>query len=328
MKYVIAGDIGGTKTNLALYRVERPGVVALVSEASFSSKAAPSLEALLATFRAGFEQTISAAAFGIAGPVRDGVVVTTNLPWKTIEADMLARLLGCQHVRLMNDLESTAYGALFLPPDELAVINPGKPTTGTRAVIAAGTGLGQGYLFWDGRHFHPTGTEGGHVDFAARNDLEMELLRYLQGKLARVSYERILSGPGLLHIFAFLRDAKQRPVEPEIVKRLESEDPGAVIGQAGVEGSSCICMEAVDVFVSLYGAQAGNLALTLMAVGSVYVGGGIVTKLLPKMQDGVFMKAFTGKGRNQQFMSDLPVWAILNPKTSLVGAAQAAGDLI
>lgn len=325
-RLVLAGDIGGTKTNLAIYAVGDGGRPSAVREASFASREYAGLEDVLAAFLRPGAERVTTAAFGIAGPVFENVVVTTNLPW-VVEADRIASALGGARVRLLNDLEATAYGALFLPPAELHVLNAGREKRGNRAVIAAGTGLGQAFLFWDGARFRPAATEGGHADFAPRNDLETGLLTYLVEKYGRVSYERVLSGPGLANVFGYFVERLGRPVEPSIRARLASEDVGAVVGQAGVSGACATCAEALDLFVSLYGAQAGNLALAVMGTGGVYVGGGIVTRILPKVLAGDFMRSFTTKGRYSGMMADIPVRIVLNAKTGLLGAAHAATEL-
>ena len=338
--HVLAGDIGGTKTNLALYALEGEDGLRLVRESSFSSTQYAGLEDVIADFFAGevspeppprsseADTVIAAGAFGIAGPVLDGRVEATNLPWKVDASDIRQAISGGQ-VRLMNDLEATAYGALFLPADEILTLNAGKSRRGNCAVIAAGTGLGQAFLFWDGQGYRPVATEGGHVDFPPRNDTEVALLHFLRKQHnGRVSSERVLSGPGLVSIFNFLHQVLQRPVAETLRARLHTEDAAAVIGEAGVTGSCRTCVEAVDLFVSLYGAQAGNLALTVMSVGGVYIGGGIVTKLLPKMTSGGFMRSFTDKGRFSQLLQDMPVRIVLNPKAAQVGAAHAARALV
>jgi glucokinase len=322
----LAGDIGGTKTNLALFEVAGPALTPL-RETSFPSRAYGSLEAVVAEFLREDHPPIGAAAFGIAGPVVGESVHTTNLPWR-VEAEGLRRALSTTRVRLMNDLEATAFGALFLPPEQLETLNAGVPRAGHRGVIAAGTGLGQAFLFWDGTRHVPVATEGGHVDFAPRNATETELLAFLRRDHERVSYERILSGPGLFNIFRFLSEGQARPVDPAVARRLAHEDPGAVVGEAGTTGACPTCAAAVDLFVDLYGAQAGNLALTVMAVGGVYVGGGIVTKMLPKMRSGLFLRSFVAKGRYRGFVSEIPVWIVLEPKTALIGAAEAARALL
>ena len=327
--HVLAGDIGGTKTNLALYALEGGDELCLVREASFPSAQYAGLEAVIADFRSReTDAAIAAGAFGIAGPVLDGRVEATNLPWK-VDTPGIRRVIGGGPVRLMNDLEATAYGALFLPAAEILTLNTGKARRGNCAVIAAGTGLGQAFLFWDGQGYRPAATEGGHVDFPPRNEKEVELLRFLRKQHdGRVSSERVLSGPGLVNLFNFLCQVLQRPVAETLRARLQTEDAAAVIGEAGVTGSCRTCAEAVDMFVSLYGAQAGNLALTVMSVGGVYIGGGIVTRLLPKMTSGGFMQSFTDKGRFGQLLQDMPVRIMLNPKAAQIGAAHAARALV
>lgn len=330
--YILAGDIGGTKTNLALYQATVEAAegqvrsMILVREESFPSPRYPDLKDVLDAFL-GRQEPVRAAAFGIAGPVLGGRVTATNLAWQ-VEATRLATHLGGAQVRLMNDLEATAYGALYLAPDEIQSLNPGLARCGHRAVIAAGTGLGQAFLFWDGQQYRAAATEGGHVDFAPRNALEERLLGYLRQRHTRVSYERLVSGPGLVQICRFLVEEEGRALAAGVTERMRTEDPAAVIGQAGVSAECPTCEAVVDIFLSIYGAQAGNLALTIMSLGGVYVGGGIITKLLPKVGHGAFMRAFVDKGRFASLMEEIPVRILLNPKASQIGAAQAALQLI
>jgi len=323
--WVLAGDVGGTKTDLAVYHIEGSEHVTLQRQDSFPSRDYAGLEELVRAFLDDHEEGIDAAAFGVAGPVLEGKVTVTNLPWR-VEAASLAAAIGCPDVQLMNDLESTAYGALFLDSEHLLTLNEGSARRTHRCVIAAGTGLGQAILFWDGTRYRPAATEGGHVDFAPRNEREMGLLRFLLNKHERVSYERVLSGPGLFNIFDYLRREVGTPVLPAVLERIEAEDPSAVVGEMGLSGACATCREAVDLFASLYGAQAANLALSSMALGGVYIGGGIVTKLLPRIQAGGFMEAFTSVGRFGSLMAETPVQVILDPKTSLLGAAEVALD--
>ena len=334
--HVLAGDIGGTKTNLALYRLsttnpaepaKSPQTIALVREASFPSTQYDGLESVVDEFMQQGPEGACAGAFGIAGPVLDGKVMATNLAWK-VESDSLVQTLGGAPVRLMNDLEATAYGALDTPVNEMQTLNEGISRCGNCAVIAAGTGLGQTFLFWDGTRHIAAATEGGHVDFAPRNELEDSLLRYLRKQYPTVSYERIVSGPGLVNICHFFVDDQHRALAPSVRERMQTEDPAAVIGEAGVAGSCPTCTQAVELFLSIYGAQAGNLALTVMGLGGVYVGGGIVTKLLPKVEQGGFLDAFQNKGRFSALMKEIPVRILLNPKTSQRGAARAAAALV
>lgn len=324
--HVLAADVGGTKTDVARYAVGADGGLTVVRAASFPSRRYTGLEAVLAEFCQPGEP-IDAAAFGIAGPVIDGAVVTTNLPWRVV-GTAVSTALGGVPVRLLNDLEATAYGALVLPADQVLTLNPGVERAGHRAVIAAGTGLGQAYLFWDGSRYHPAATEGGHADLAPRNDAEIALLRTLQAQFGRASAERVLSGPGLVNVFRHLTDVEGLTPDPSVRPRMATEDPAAVIGESAASGICPVCVAAVELFVRLYGAQAGNLALTVMAVGGMYVGGGIVTRMLPRISSGAFVDAFTAKGRYAQFMREIPVRVILDAHTARLGAASAASHLI
>ena len=324
---VLAGDVGGTKTNLAVYGVSGHGQLTLVREASVASREAASLEAVVEAFLARGHERIAAAAFGIAGPVLGGIVDVTNLPWH-VEALSLGRAIGCPSVRLLNDLATTAYGALYVGAQEILVLSPGEPLAGNRAFIAAGTGLGQGMLFWDGQRYHPSASEGGHVDFGPRDDREVALLRFLRPRVGRVTWERVLSGPGLHNVFTYLVEGEGRAPSAAVRARLAAEDPSAVIGELGVIGGCPVCEEAVDLFVGLYGAQAGNLGLSALAVGGVYVGGGIVTKLLPKITGGRFVQAFHAKEPHESLMRRMPLSVILTPKASLLGAAYVAAEML
>jgi glucokinase len=326
-RFVLAGDVGGTKTNLGIYALAHGGRMTLVREGTFHSREAASLEAVVEGFLGPARERIAAAAFGIAGPVLGGIVDVTNLPWH-VEAQALGRAIGCASVRLLNDLETTAYGALHVDAQEILVLSAGEPLPGNRAVIAAGTGLGQGALFWDGARYHPSATEGGHVEFGPRDAREEALLRFLRPRVGRVTWERVLSGPGLHNIFTYLVEGEGRSPAAPVQARLAREDPSAVIGELGVAGGCPVCVEAVDLFVSLYGSQAGNLGLTLLAVGGVYVGGGIVTKLLPKIAAGGFLQAFRDKEPHQALMRRMPLAVILTPKASLLGAARVAGEMV
>ena len=333
LSHVLAGDIGGTKTNLALYQVSpadpvgSPKSIALVRESSFPSIQYAGLEAVVDAFMEQGTEGVCAGAFGIAGPVLDGRVIATNLPWK-VESESLAQTLGGAQIRLMNDLEATAYGALHAASTDILILNEGISRAGNCAVIAAGTGLGQTFLFWDGTRYIAAATEGGHADFAPRNDLEDALLCYMRKQYSTVSYERLVSGPGLVQICNFFVEEQHCALAPSVRERMQTEDPAAVIGEAGVAGSCSTCTRAIELFLSIYGAQAGNLALTVMGLGGVYVGGGIITKLLPKVEQGGFLEAFQNKGRFSALMKEIPVQILLNPKTSQIGAAQAAAALV
>ena len=321
---ILAGDIGGTKTVLALFEETADGVRAVREAPAFASKDFASLEAILTEFRKDHRGlSLEAACFGVAGPVLDGKSVTTNLPWH-LEEEALARAAGAPRAKLLNDLEAAAYGMLFLKPEELCVLNRGtRPSRrGNVAVVAAGTGLGEAMLYWDGRHHHPMASEGGHADFAPRTDQEIELLKYLRAKFGdHVSYERILSGPGFYNVYKFLRDSGAYPEPASLARKLKTGDPSAIISQLGLAGGEPICVATLELFASLYGAEAGNLALKCVAVGGVFIGGGIAPKLLPALQAGPFMRAFTAKGRLAGLLNQIEVSVALNPRAPLLGAA-------
>jgi glucokinase len=320
---LLAGDIGGTKTELACFDVQ-PAGLRLVAEERFASPEHRSLEEIISLYLAKHQLTVDQAGFGVAGPVVAGRATTTNLPW-VIEADSLARLLGLPRVALVNDLEAIALAVTRLAPDDLASLNPGSAdATGSIAVIAAGTGLGEAGLFWDGQRHRAFASEGGHSSFAPRTDLEDDLLRYLRGQFGHVSYERVLSGPGLVNVYTFLRDRSGAPAPAWLATAMSEGDPAAAISTAGVERTDPVCEQALDLFVSVYGAQAGNLALTLASLGGVYVAGGIAPKILPKLRQPAFMDAFLDKGRLRPMLEAMPVRVVLNERTPLLGAARAA----
>lgn len=323
-EFVLAGDIGGTKTHLALFSVEGEKVRAETSR-TFQSKRYCGLLPVLREFLADDHPAIDAGCFGIAGPVVEGKVKTPNLPW-IVDSSELSSALKLDAVGLLNDLEAAAYGIFTLDDDEFFTLNQGTIRhSGNKALIAAGTGLGEAILYDDGRHFHPLASEGGHADFAARNDLEIELLRYLIGRFGHVSYERVLSGPGLFNIYSFLKESGRFEEPAWLAERLAGAvDPSAVISETALAHQAEISVNALDVFVSVYGAEAGNLALRAKAVGGVYVGGGIAPKILDKLKDGTFMRAFVDKGRYKDFLSAIPVKVVLNEEAALRGAAYYA----
>jgi glucokinase len=321
---ILAGDVGGTKVNLGLFE-SRDGHVKLARESSFPSRRYVSLQDIVRAFLADAgAPAIESACFGIAGPVRRDRVQLTNLPWK-IEAAELSAELKIGAVHLINDLEANSYGLAELPPTDFSVLNPGEPgATGNAAIIAAGTGLGEAGLYWDGEDFHPFACEGGHSDFAPQNKVDAELFEYLAGRFGRVSWERVLSGVGLFHIYEFLRDTK-RGDEPELLAgAITQSDPAAVITKAAMDGSSSRCVQALDMFVSYYGAEAGNLGLKMMATGGIYLGGGIAPRILSRLQQGGFLAAFTDKAPMQALVKAMPVRVILNPNAPLLGAAHYA----
>ncbi len=320
---ILAGDIGGTKTNLAYFTAESGKLIRKQLQ-SYPSRDFKSLTDVLAKFQADFPSSVTAAAFGIAGPVVNGRSKLTNLGWDVIGADVASHL-SLPAVGLLNDLEATAYGTLRLAPSEYLVLNNGVVAEkGTIAVIAAGTGLGEGGLHWDGKRYRTIASEGGHTDFGPRDEIEIDLLRFLKPKYGRVSYERVVAGPAITDVYDFLRKRSGEP-EPEWLKlALTSGDPSAVISKAGLEGKDAVSEQTLDLFVSLYGAEAGNLALKILATGGVFVGGGIAPKILPKIQNGSFFSSFKNKGRYEGLMKNIPIWIVLNDQTALLGAAHYA----
>lgn len=326
-KLVLAGDIGGTKTQLALFAVEGERLRLEMSQ-RFLSKQYSGLVPVLQDYLAGARPPLDAACFGIAGAVVDGKVTTPNLPWMVDAADV-RHALRLEAVTLLNDLEAAAYGIFTLDDDEFAVLNQGTMRhAGNKALIAAGTGLGQTILFDDGRHFRPLASEGGHGDFAPRNEIEIELLRHLIGRFGHASYERVVSGPGLVNIYRFLKEVRRMEEPTALSERFAREDDrAAVISQAALAREFEISVVALDIFVSVYGAEAGNLALRAKSVRGLYVGGGIAPKMIAKLQDGTFMRAFRDKGRYADFMAAIPVKVVLNEQAALRGAAYHAAFL-
>ena len=307
---LLIGDIGGTKTNLALFETKRP--LSLIREETFPSANYGGLREIIDQFLAK-EEKVEAACFGIAGPVRQGRVVATNLPW-VIDQKQLQEKLHIDQVYLLNDLEANAYGICTLGEEEFFVLNKGeKGVIGNQALISAGTGLGQAGLFFDGKTHIPFACEGGHTDFAPRNQQEIDLLLFAQKKFGHVSYERILSGPGfpLLHEFLHKKEID-----------FGTDDPAKVITEKA--STDPICKEVMRLFVSIYGAEAGNLALKFLPFSGIYIGGGIAPKILDHTKKGAFMEAFVDKGRFNELLSSIPVKVILNDKTALLGACEYA----
>jgi glucokinase len=325
----LAGDIGGTKTNLAIYTYEG-GYDRLVAKkiAAYPSKDHGTVAEIIRHFLGDDLSTIHQACFGVAGPVKGGVVQVTNLPW-VVDAAALQASLGFQKVSLLNDLEANAYGINTLLPQELLALNPQcEPRQiGNRALIAAGTGLGEAGMLWDGVTHRPFASEGGHASFAPNDSLGDELLIYLRKQHGHVSWERVLSGMGMKNLYGFFRH-RSGVAEPEwLQKELQTGDLGAVVTQAGLANTDPVCVAALDCFTRNYGSEAGNLALKMLALGGVYIGGGIAPKMLPKMQSSIFLDAFNHKGRLSPLLQSTPVYVILNDKTALQGAAWFAAHM-
>lgn len=317
---ILAGDIGGTKTVLSILARDINGSLNCLQEQTYSSQQFPQFNDILTDFLpAGL--TITSACFGVAGPVVNQRCHTTNLPW-LLDAEELKTRLNTAKVKLLNDLEAMALGMLYLPGDDLVELNPdAEPQAGNIAVIAAGTGLGEAILYWDGSKHHPMATEGGHSDLAANNAQQDQLLAYLRKQFPdHVSCERIISGIGFSHLYDFLCDQGFTPSCPEVPGLDSGIDRNAVISRLGVAGKDPVCAEAVRLFVELYGAEAGNLALKSLATGGVFIGGGIAAKIVPAMLEGTFIRAFKAKGRFLPLLEKIPVKLSLNPRTPLLGA--------
>lgn len=320
---ILAGDIGGTHTRLAFFERDPAEAQPLAIEV-FPSREYGGLGEIARKFLDGHKLRAKSACFGIAGPVRRGRVAVSNLPW-VVDAGELAASLSIASVALINDLEANAYGIDVLSPLDFVVLNPGAAdAAGNQALIAAGTGLGEAGIAATPTGRRPFATEGGHTDFGPRNELEIELLRYLLPRFGHVSYERVLSGMGLESIYQFFRDTGRGVETQELAAEMASGDPGAVISRHGLAGGSDLCVQVLDLFVSLYGAEAGNLALKVMATGGVFIGGGIAPKILPKLQQPAFLEAFFDKGRMGKILKEMPVRVITNDKTALLGAARYA----
>lgn len=326
---ILAGDVGGTKVHLALYSFEQ-GRLSHVRDEKYPAHEYSGLGEVIVKFLAAEKDSgaeVTAACFGVPGPVRDGRLRLTNLPWE-IDSRELAGSLGIEHLFLINDLEANGYGIPELTADQICVLSEGSDDpTGHRGLVSAGTGLGEAVLVWTGARHLPLASEGGHADFAPRNELEIKLLRYLWKELGgRVSYERVVSGIGLKNIYSFLRDDQGMEEPPWLRERMALEDPNAVLGEVGEAGGNELCAKTLEIFASAYGAEAGNLALKILATGGIYLGGGIAPKILKTMSNGVFMEAFTDKGRLSHLLVNTPVRVILESRAALMGAAAYAEE--
>lgn len=320
---ILAGDIGGTNTRLALVE-NKNGQVKIKHLKKYASQEHHNLADIVRIFLNEGHLQVTHACFGIAGPVVDGVVHTTNLPW-VVDSNELRRQMNVENVWLINDLAANTWGISLLNDDDFITLNRGSSgAVGNAAVISAGTGLGQAGLYFDGKKHHPFACEGGHTDFSPRNELEIELLVYLSKQYDHVSWERLVSGPGLYNIYCFLRDTARGEEPSWLADKLKAHDAARVITENAMAGTSQLCVKTLDLFVSFYGAEAGNLALKTMALGGVYIGGGIAPKILPKLREPAFMQEFTNKGRMKVLLQRMPVKIILNENTSLLGAAEYA----
>src|SRR5262245_21582759 len=303
---ILAADIGGTSSRLAVFDV-KAGQLRRVVQERYASAGHDRLEEIVRVFQSSHRLSIDRACFAVAGPVIGGRSDAPNLPW-SVDASLLAREIGLASVGLLNDLEANAYGIPELGPEDFAVLNAGSTTAaGNQVVISAGTGLGVAGIYWDGHDHHPFATESGHADFAPNNGLELDLLHHLRRKHGHVSWERVVSGPGLVSVYEFLRDRGRGSEPPWLRDALTRGDPAAVISRAAQDGSSDICRLALDLFTSVYGAQTGNVALGVLATGGVYVGGGIAPKIIDALKGGHFMEALLATGRLRMLLDAMPV---------------------
>jgi glucokinase len=319
---ILAGDIGGTNARLAYFRSQN-GDAKLIEERVYPSRDYSDLGDIASKFIQESGARPDVACFGIAGPVRDGRVETSNLPW-VIEQSRLAKQIKLTAVLLINDLEATAWGIGGLGPEDLTSLNKVAPSQGNQAVIAPGTGLGEAGLFWNGSQHQVFACEGGHTDFAPRGELQIELLQFLAARFGHVSYERILSGPGLVNVYEFLRGKKCAEEPPDFGAQLQQKDPAAAISQSALSGTNPLAVKALDLWISVYGAEAGNLALKTMATGGIYLAGGISPKILAKLSGTTFMHTFLDKGRLRPLLESIAVKVITNDKAGLLGAARCA----
>ncbi|MCU7917719.1 MAG: glucokinase [Candidatus Thiodiazotropha sp. (ex Epidulcina cf. delphinae)] len=322
---ILAGDIGGTNTRLALYRVSCAAALELITEQTYASQTHESIETILQHFlRQPIAEPIERICLGLAGPVIDQICDTTNLPWRVSATEIKLRF-GFEDSWLLNDLEANAWGVEMLPEADLFTLNPGAAdAAGNRSIIAAGTGLGEAGLYWDGQAYRPFPSEGGHADFSPADKLEFTLFEALSDRYGHVSWERLVSGPGLETLHAFLRGYHGIDTPAWLRQEMNRIGAAAAVANAGLEQRDPLCRETLELFVRLYAREAGNHALKIMATGGVYLGGGIAPRILPALRDGAFMSNFLAKGRMRHIMQAMPVSVILNDKTALIGAAHYA----
>ena len=320
---ILAGDIGGTNARLAYFQPQN-GRFQLVSERVFPSRNHRGLGEIVTQFLDESGTRPEAACFGIAGPVRNGRVETSNLPW-VIEQSVLANQIHLAATLLINDLEASAWGIGALGTEDLVTLNPGAGSVaGNQAVVAPGTGLGEAGLFWDGSRHHVFACEGGHTDFAPQGELQIELLRYLTKRYGHVSYERILSGPGLVNVYEFLCASGCDQETPTLAAAMQSGDPAAAISRAALSGDDPLAAKALDLWIAVYGGEASNLGLKIMSTGGLFLAGGISPKILPRLKASLFMEAFLDKGRMRPLVEAMPVHVVTNEKAGLLGAARCA----
>lgn len=323
---VLAGDVGGTNARLATVELEGGGA-RVVHHSRYPSRDFPGLAPIVRRFCEEAKATPERACFGIACPVVGDDCSAPNLPW-TINARTLAADIGIPRTTIINDFAAIGYGIELLDPSDLTTLQEGVAAPGgCIALIGAGTGLGQGFLTWEGDHYRVLPSEGGHTDFAPIGELQAGLLTFLRAKFGRVSWERLLSGPGIANAYQYLLASGVAPEQPAVRTEFDAEDPAVVISRHGLAGTDCLSVRALDLFCEILGAQAGNLALTVVATGGVYVAGGIAPRLVDRLTSGGFLAAFRAKGRMKDLLLRVPVHVIMNPQVGLLGAAAVAGRM-
>ena len=322
---ILAADVGGTKTNVGFFGM-KSGKLVCVAEDTYQNENHKDLHEILKLFMEGERLCATSACIGVAGPVQDGRCVVTNLPW-TVDGRLISESLRIDHVAVLNDLEATAHSLDYLADQQVVELFAGDASVGgNRAIIAAGTGLGESSVFWDGSQYQPFATEGGHATFGPRNKLELALAEYLIEQYGHASWERVVSGPGLVNIYKFLLLQNQDRANTEVSARIE-KNGAAAISDAGLSGECEVCEQAVNLFATFYAAEAGNLALKVLATGGIYIGGGIATKILPKLQTPQFFAAFADKGRMRWLLEKIPIRVITTNRAAMIGAAACAWHL-
>lgn len=318
---ILAGDIGGTNTRLALF--ESSGDLKIIVEKKYPSRQHKGLEEIVRLFLTEQKANVRAACFGIAGPILNGRVTLPNLPW-IVDTTELSKNLHIPSVHLLNDLQANANGLKALKKEELFLIQAGKKQEGNQALLSAGTGLGEAGLFWNGHEHLPFACEGGHTDFAPRNSLEIELLLYAKKKFDHVSYERIVAGPGLHLLYEFLLETGREKRSKEVAEAMKGKDPSAAIGEFGLQNKDSACIHTIDWFLSLLGAEAGNLALKFLSLGGLFLGGGIAPRFATHFAKSDFLRSFADKGRFKSLLESIPIYIVMNDNTALLGAARYA----
>jgi glucokinase len=315
---ILAGDIGGTKVNIALYQTGEKGLT-ILRQQSFHSKDYSSLTAVIQQFT-GNDALPEKICMAVAGPVIDGKVKITNLPWQ-LDSNAMRKELQVKNISFINDLEATAFGLAGLKPEQLSKLDEGNAEQhGNIAIIAPGTGLGEAGLYWDGKFYHPFATEGGHSAFASRTPLDFELYNWLAKQFNYICWEHVICGPGIHNIFRFLTEEKKNKIPEWLLKEMETEDPSAVISENAIAGKDEVCIQAMELFIRYLATESSSLVLKYKATGGLFLGGGIPPKILPLLKKDNWQQLFFESDRMETLLQQTPVNVILNEKTPLLGA--------